>query len=254
MIKVERELEVYPTDFRLWVCLHESTHRLQFTAVPWMTEYFRGLVAAFAEATPTEPGELLSRAVAAIRGRNSAHAEDHQISPANGPSGGASGNGASGDGASESGASGNGASGNGPSANRPADGTRPRGRSWVEAVQTPEQRVVFDRLLALMTLLEGHADFVMDAVGPEVVPSVGAIRARFTRRRERARGPIDRLVRALLGMDAKLAQYVKGAAFTRAVVGRVGMDGFNAVWSTAEALPSRAEIEDPAAWVRRVHG
>jgi coenzyme F420 biosynthesis associated uncharacterized protein len=213
VVKVERELEVYPTDFRLWVCLHESTHRLQFSAVPWMTGYFRGQVAAFAEATPTEPGELLNRAVAAIRGRYAADPEE------SGPNGSA----------------------------------RKRA-SWVEAVQTPEQRAVFDRLLALMTLLEGHADFVMDAVGPDVVPSVTAIRARFTRRRERTKGPIDRLVRALLGMDAKLAQYVKGAAFTRAVVARAGMGGFNAVWTSPETLPTRAEIDDPRAWIRRVHG
>jgi coenzyme F420 biosynthesis associated uncharacterized protein len=208
VIKVERELDVDPTDFRLWVCLHESTHRLQFTAVDWMTDYFRALVAAFAEATPTEPGELLTRLVAALRGR----AEDDD------------------------------------------DHVFQGRRSWVEAVQTPEQRAVFDRLLALMTLLEGHADFVMDAVGPEVVPTVSAIRSRFTLRRQRTSGPIDRLIRTLLGMDAKLAQYVKGAAFTRGVVARVGVDGFNAVWTSPETLPTRAEIEDPAAWVRRILG
>jgi coenzyme F420 biosynthesis associated uncharacterized protein len=212
VIKVERELEVHPADFRLWVCLHESTHRLQFTAVPWMTDYFRELVADFAEATPTEPGELLTRAVAAVRGRA---VPGDAAGPGSGP------------------------------------GRRP---SWVEAVQTPEQRAVFDRLLALMTLLEGHADFVMDAVGPGVVPTVAAIRSRFSRRRQRTHGPIDRLIRALLGMDAKLAQYVKGAAFTRKVVATVGMDGFNAVWTSADTLPTRSEIEDPAAWVRRVHG
>jgi coenzyme F420 biosynthesis associated uncharacterized protein len=214
VIKVERELEVHPADFRLWVCLHESTHRLQFTAVSWMTEYFRSLVADFAEATPTEPGELLTRAVAAIRGR-SAPGDGENAGPGSAPG---------------------------------------RRSSWVEAVQTPEQRAVFDRLLAMMTLLEGHADFVMDAVGPEVVPTVTAIRTRFSRRRQRTHGPIDRLIRALLGMDAKLAQYVKGAAFTRGVVAMVGMDGFNAVWTSADTLPTRSEIEDPAAWVRRVHG
>jgi uncharacterized protein (DUF2342 family) len=55
-------------------------------------------------------------------------------------------------------------------------------------------------------------------------------------------------------MDAKLAQYVKGAAFTRAVVARAGMDGFNAVWTSPETLPTRAEIDDPRSWIRRVHG
>ena len=52
----------------------------------------------------------------------------------------------------------------------------------------------------------------------------------------------------------KLAQYVKGGAFVGAVVDQVGMESFNAIWTSPETLPTRAEIADPAAWVRRVHG
>ncbi|MQA14605.1 MAG: coenzyme F420 biosynthesis-associated protein [Pseudonocardiaceae bacterium] len=118
-------------------------------------------------------------------------------------------------------------------------------------LQAPEQRAVLDRLVALATLLEGHADHVMDAVGPAVVPSVDTIRRKFTARRQGG-GLGDRILRALLGLDAKLRQYAEGAAFTRHVVGAVGMDGFNAVWSSPETLPTRAEISDPAAWLRRV--
>jgi uncharacterized protein (DUF2342 family) len=58
----------------------------------------------------------------------------------------------------------------------------------------------------------------------------------------------------VLGLDAKLRQYRDGAAFVRAVVGRVGQEGFNAVWSAPEQLPTKTEITDPDAWVRRVHG
>lgn len=203
IVKVERELGADPTDFRLWVCLHESTHRLQFTAVPWLRDYFQSLVADFADKADTDPARMLSRAVAAIKG------------PA------------------------------GP------DGGRP---SWLEGIQSPEQRAVFDRVMALMSLLEGHADHVMDAVGPSVVPSVTSIRRSFTERRRKGSGPIDRLLRVLLGMDMKLAQYVNGAAFVRGAVDQVGMTGFNAVWQSPQTLPTRAEIGDPAAWVRRVHG
>ena len=78
---------------------------------------------------------------------------------------------------------------------------------------------VLDRLIALSTLLEGHADHVMDAVGPAVVPSVGTIRSRFTARR-RGGGLLDRILRTLLGVDAKIRQYAEGAAFTEHVVGR----------------------------------
>jgi len=118
-------------------------------------------------------------------------------------------------------------------------------------LQSAEQRAALDRLLAMATLLEGHADYVMDAVGPEVVPSVRQIRQRFTVRRQGG-GLAERVMRALLGIDAKLRQYAEGAAFTRHVVDAVGMAGFNAVWTSPETLPTRAEITDPAVWLRRV--
>ena len=199
IVKVERILAVPPADFRLWVCLHESTHRLQFNAVPWLRDHFHSLVTDFAQAAELDPAAFLDRLVAAIKG------------------------------------------------------SRTDGTSWLEATQTPEQRVAFDRVLALMTLLEGHADHVMDAVGPGVVPSVGRIRAAFSARRQRGGGPFDRLVRSLLGMDLKLQQYVRGAGFVRAVVAEVGMQRFNTVWTSPETLPSRAEIADPAGWIARVH-
>jgi coenzyme F420 biosynthesis associated uncharacterized protein len=110
-----------------------------------------------------------------------------------------------------------------------------------------------DRLTGVMSLLEGHADVVMDGVGPQVIPSVDEIRRKFNQRRK-GTSYLDRVLRRLLGLDAKMAQYRDGAAFVRAAVDAVGMDGFNAVWAGPENLPSKAEIGDPAAWVRRVHG
>jgi putative hydrolase len=104
-----------------------------------------------------------------------------------------------------------------------------------------------------MSLLEGHADVVMDGVGPEVIPSVDLIRSKFDVRRKGV-GPLDRILRKLLGLDAKMAQYRNGAAFVRGVIAQVGMDGFNKVWVGPENLPSKAEIGDPSSWVRRVHG
>ena len=197
IIKVEQELGADPVDFRMWVCLHESTHRLQFTAVPWLREHFRSLVAEFGAAVDTDPSEMLGRMVGALKGRSS-------------------------------------------------------GSSWIETIQSPEQRAVFDQLMALMTLLEGHADHVMDAVGPTVIPSVGEIRKAFTLRRKEGRGPFDRILRSLLGMDMKMAQYVKGAAFVATIVESVGMDAFNAIWTSPDTLPTRAETTDPESWMRRV--
>jgi coenzyme F420 biosynthesis associated uncharacterized protein len=102
-----------------------------------------------------------------------------------------------------------------------------------------------------MSLLEGHADVVMDGVGPQVIPSVGTIRRRFDERRKGV-GTLDRILRRLLGVEAKMAQYRDGARFVRAVVDKVGMPEFNAVWAAPENLPTRSEIDDPDAWIARV--
>ncbi|HQH07996.1 MAG TPA: zinc-dependent metalloprotease, partial [Phycicoccus sp.] len=117
---------------------------------------------------------------------------------------------------------------------------------------TPEQREQMARLTAIMSLLEGHADVVMDDVGPVLIPSVAEIRAKFTERRKGA-GALDKILRRLLGLEAKMAQYRDGAVFVRGVQDRVGVDGFNAVWTSPDTLPLPEEIADPQAWVARVH-
>ncbi|MFD7030357.1 zinc-dependent metalloprotease [Streptomyces sp. NPDC059917] len=208
IVHVERELEVNPHDFRLWVCLHEETHRTQFTAVPWLREHLEGEIQTFLGATEMDPMTVLERLREAAQSLVGA---------------------------------------------RP-DGERgEEGRSLVELVQTPEQREVLGRLTAVMSLLEGHADFVMDGVGPEVVPSVAEIREKFQTRRASGAGRLDAALRKLLGLDAKLRQYRDGERFVRAVVGEVGMDGFNRVWTSPNTLPTKAEIAKPADWVARVH-
>jgi coenzyme F420 biosynthesis associated uncharacterized protein len=125
--------------------------------------------------------------------------------------------------------------------------------SLIDVFSSPEQKAVIDRITGVMSLLEGHADVVMDGVGPEVIPSVEEIRKKFTQRRKGV-GTLDKLLRRLLGLDQKMAQYRDGAVFVRDAIAAVGMEGFNAVWAGPENLPSKAEIHDPAAWVKRVHG
>jgi coenzyme F420 biosynthesis associated uncharacterized protein len=125
------------------------------------------------------------------------------------------------------------------------------GGSLVEAVQSPAQREILDRITALMSLLEGHADFVMDGVGPSVIPSVATIRAKFQLRRKEA-SRVEQVVRRLLGVDAKLRQYRDGERFVRGVVELAGMEGLNRVWARADNLPTKTEIADPPAWVARV--
>jgi coenzyme F420 biosynthesis associated uncharacterized protein len=201
IVNAERELSVDEHDFRLWVCLHEETHRVQFTAVPWMRDHLQDLMAEIVGTVETDPGRLLSEGMAKIGELVSGKAEG----------------------------------------------------SLIDLVSTPEQKKVIDKITGVMSLLEGHADVVMDGVGPEVIPTVADIRAKFTKRR-RGVGTLDRLLRRLLGLDQKMAQYRDGAIFVRKAVDAVGMDGFNAVFAEPANLPSKDEIHDPSAWIRRVHG
>ena len=117
--------------------------------------------------------------------------------------------------------------------------------SIIDLVQTPAQRETVDRVTAVMSLLEGHADVVMDSVGPEVIPTVEHIRAKFTVRRQ-GQG-MDKIIRRLLGLDAKMRQYRDGASFLPCRAGR-GWHGWpERVWTSPRRSPLAAEIVDPQA-------
>ncbi len=207
IVHAERELDVDAGDFRLWVCLHEETHRVQFTAVPWLRDHLQSEIDQLVDDVDVDParmaamlGDAVKRTGEIVRGTG-------------GPGGG----------------------------------------SLLDVFATPAQREVIDRVTGVMSLLEGHADVVMDDVGPEVIGSVDLIRERFNRRRKGA-SSMDRLIRRLLGLDAKMAQYRDGARFVRSVLDDVGMEGLNKVWVEPAHLPTTAEIAEPGSWVRRVHG
>jgi coenzyme F420 biosynthesis associated uncharacterized protein len=203
IVHTERELKVDTHDFRLWVAMHEETHRLQFTANPWLRDH---MIARTRELTidiaPT-PTELSGRLQEIAR--------------------------------------------------RLPEAFQPGSQGLAEVLLTPEQRAKVEEITAVMSLLEGHADVMMDEVGPQVIPTVAVIRERFTQRRQGISG-VDLIMRRVLGLEAKMRQYSDGAGFVRGVIEKVGLDDFNEVWSAPETLPTPAEIGDPQAWVRRVHG
>jgi coenzyme F420 biosynthesis associated uncharacterized protein len=192
IVDVEQRIGVNGSDFRLWVCLHEETHRVQFTAVPWLGPWLR-------EQILSSLGKRLRQVVAAVIG-----------------------------------------------ALRGLDVAKA-----LEQSMSPEDQELFGRLTAVMSLLEGHADVVMDAVGPDVIPTVDVLRDRMTERRTNPKAT-EAFVRRLLGMESKLAQYRDGAAFVRSVVDEAGMDGFNKVWESPDHLPTRDELHAPAQWIARV--
>jgi coenzyme F420 biosynthesis associated uncharacterized protein len=122
---------------------------------------------------------------------------------------------------------------------------------WMERLMNPEQRRLFRETQAVMSLLEGFSDYVMDEVGRDLVPGVERISAKFHERRNARRSPFERAVMRLTGMDVKLEQYAKGEAFVRAIAEGGGAAALNRLWSGPEMLPLPAEIDDPKAWLAR---
>ncbi len=122
----------------------------------------------------------------------------------------------------------------------------------VSAVAGPERRETIDRVQAVMALVEGHAEHVMDAVGAGELKSLDRLRAALDRRR-RERPPVVRLLERLIGLDLKMRQYEVGRRFCDAVVADAGIDALNRAWSAPELLPTLAELDDPQAWIRRTN-
>ncbi|MDR0436233.1 MAG: zinc-dependent metalloprotease [Propionibacteriaceae bacterium] len=116
----------------------------------------------------------------------------------------------------------------------------------------PKMSAALDALTAQMSLLEGHADVIMDEVGPRVIPSLSSIRAKFDKRRAERTTGLKALPAKLTGMDAKLAQYADGARFCRAVLRDASMGTLNLAFASPENVPTLAELSDPAAWMNRV--
>jgi len=114
----------------------------------------------------------------------------------------------------------------------------------------PERRELFDGMQALMAVLEGYAEHVMDAVGGDVLDDLPALRGALNRRR-RERSGFLRLFERLIGMDLKLRQYEQGKQFCDAVVARGGIEALNRAWDSPEAMPTLAELDEPVAWIAR---
>lgn len=205
IISVERELNVHPDDFRLWVCLHEQTHRVQFAAAPWLRHHMLEEIEKLSTHLLGNMDSLVERASAVAKSLK----------------------------------------------DRTASGNVPGRGAILDLLQDPEEKAAISHITAVMSLLEGHANVVMDAVDSSIVPSVRTIRQRFNDR-GKDRGIIEKFIRNILGLDAKMRQYTDGAKFVRGVVDVAGMDGFNKVWEHAGNLPTEEEIHDSKLWLERM--
>lgn len=221
VLHFERELDADAKDLRLWVCLHEQTHAVQAAAAPWLADELRTRARSITHALEDDSrpglGERFDRVRSLVLGADAGDPGPDAVA--------------------------------GADADDAAVATS--GGALLDSLLSADERREVGDLLALMSLLEGHAEVVMDGVGPARIPSVIRIRRQVEARRSGG-GVIDQILRRLLGLDGKVAQYRAGTRFVREVIADVGHDGLNRVWLDPAHLPSAEELADPAAWVARV--
>lgn len=202
VVSLEARFGFAPRQFRLWLALHEVTHRCQFTAVPWLRDHFLALVDQGLEPFRADPRRLVEtvrRVAEQVRAGES-----------------------------------------------PLDDA-----GMIGLVAGEDQMEAIRQLQAMMSLLEGHGDVVMDRAGAAAVPGAQRFGAVLRERREQARGPAKVLQR-LLGLEAKFRQYAEGEAFVYAVEQAGGTALLDTVWQGPAWLPTLAEIREPGRWIDRV--
>jgi coenzyme F420 biosynthesis associated uncharacterized protein len=188
-------------EFVTWVALHEVTHAVQFSGVPWLQGHLAGLVRELlrgAEVRLDSPRRL----------RWPSRATMNRI------------------------------------------GGALRHGDFIALVVNPSERSVLDRVQAVMAVIEGHAEHVMDAVAPDLLPSLPRLRDSLDRRR-RSQSALSRFVARLLGLELKLRQYEQGKIFCDAVVHAGGTEALKYAFDSPEALPTLTELRDPTAWLAR---
>lgn len=184
IVRTERVLGVPPSDFRLWVCLHEQTHAVQFATAPWLSDHLLGLVRVVAQSSDGPPVPGRSRSMP----------------------------------------------------------------FFIDLITSPDGRDALDRVSAVMGLLEGHADVMMDRAATGVIGDVERIRTAF----DAQRGAKQSVVAQQLGVSAKLEQYSAGARFCREVLRLADRETLNLAFRDESSLPTLIELTEPGRWLTRV--
>jgi len=201
VLALEKRFAFRPRDFRRWIAIHEVTHRAQFLGVPWMHDYFLGLVHGVLGSVDADPRKIVAALVRAAeelrRGRN------------------------------------------------PLDEG-----GLVALLATPEHREALGKVQALMSVLEGHGNRVMNELGRAHVAGQERM-ARVLQARRHNQG-VGGLLSKLLGIDSKMRQYEVGEAFVEAVEREAGPRGLDPAWRAPELLPTIDELETPTGWLERV--
>jgi coenzyme F420 biosynthesis associated uncharacterized protein len=201
ILALEKRFAFRPRDFRLWIAIHEVTHRAQFLGVPWMRDYFLGLVEGALGGVDADPRQIVGALLRAVDELRQGH-------------------------------------------NPLDDG------GIVALLASPEHRGTLAQIQALMSVLEGHGNRVMNELGRAHVAGQDRM-ARVLQSRRRSSG-IGGLVSKLLGIDSKMRQYEVGEQFVAAIELEAGPRALDAAWRGPEFLPTLAELDTPSAWLARV--
>lgn len=126
-----------------------------------------------------------------------------------------------------------------------------RGNSWIELVMTPDQRILFGRMQATMAVVEGYSNYIMNAVGRDLMPDYSLIHRRFEQRQSQ-RSNAEQLFIRLTGLDLKLEQYRLGEAFINEIVRLRGHAVVRTLWQGPDMLPTLAELRTPETWLERI--
>lgn len=128
---------------------------------------------------------------------------------------------------------------------------RAAGERWISVIMTAEQRQIFSELQAIMCILEGYSNYVMNGIGRQLLPSYDRITARVSERQKNRSLPEQIFIR-LTGLDMKLEQYVLGERFIEAVVAARGRDFVARLWAGPQTMPTMEEIRAPDRWIARM--
>ena len=217
ILVTEKRYAFVPAQFRLWLALHELTHRSQFTGVPWLRPHFLQLVNGLVEEAQPDPERLRE-------GLRTLMTQRRSRSGRNGADGSSSGE----------------------------HNEDLLGEGGIAAVfATEHQRGLIAQVGGMMSLVEGHGDVTMARAARGHIPDAERFAAVMGHRRRNVRG-MARLIQRLLGIEAKLAQYQAGEDFIAEIEAERGPQAVDRIWERVEHLPSMAEIRDPQAWLERV--
>jgi coenzyme F420 biosynthesis associated uncharacterized protein len=196
-----------PEVFLKWIAIHETTHAVQFTSVPWLRGHLADLLLQLVDGAAAQIDRASLQGLAKRLLTSDPRTTIKSLLQGD----------------------------------------------LARMLAGPEQARVLDRLQAAMSVIEGHAEHVMDMAGAASEPGYARLRDRLEMRRAR-RGGLGEVVSRLLGMELKLRQYRLGKAFCDAVAEETGIEGLNRVWSGPEALPTAQELEQPSRWLTRIGG